>query len=332
MATLLDERLGALLDEDGRPVSEPVAAFVARVTKLALRVAARAGAAAVTRALASDGDVELAGALADLTAQARIAGTLSVPGDREAASPGPAAAASATADRQRAAGPTRAVAPLHESRLEGRLRLARLLDAAGGVWTAVEARRALGVSRTTLLTWRQQGKVLALPQPDGTFSYPVAQFRAPTSDIGRPAPLPGLRGVLAAAAGRVQPEVLLGMLLAPQPALRTLTPGLDAPTPLGLLDTQDPRAEAAVAALVRRFANPDEGEPAVQGADAVPERRQRPDATDRRRGERRADHDRRDAPPSAGLFGRLGMDAQTVSDETTAGEHAVDQVRVPAHT
>lgn len=225
--TLLDEPLAALIDAPGvTEVSPQVGAFVARIATLALTVGAASASPALNRALAAGTPESLLGAFADLLA----AHGVSAPGAQVA--------------------------------LRGRIAVADVVRQAGGLWRAEEAQRRLGVTRATLQTWRAQRKVLALAMDDGSFGYPVVQFAAPPTDLGRPRPLPGLGAVLAAVGDRLAAEETLALLATPQPALGAVN-GV-ARTGFAALAAGD---VAHVVALAEHVVTPaDEGAPPVEAA------------------------------------------------------------------
>lgn len=186
MARLLDEPLASLLDvPTSGPVRPEVAAFVARIATLAFTTASVAPPAATARALAANTPETLLAAFAELL----------MAGGRAGAS-----------------------APLAAGLLRGRVALADALAQSGGVWRADEAQARLKVSRTTLLQWREAGRILALPLAD-SFAYPVAQFAPPATDLESPRPFPAIAAVVAAADGRLTAVELAGLLATPQPAL-----------------------------------------------------------------------------------------------------------------
>lgn len=186
MARLLDEPLGALLDVPAAgPVRPEVAAFVARIATLAFTTASVATPAATARALATNTPETLLGAFAELLT---------------------------------AGGRTGAAAPLAAAFLRGRVALADALARSGGVWRADEAQTQLRVSRTTLLQWREAGRVLAVPLSE-SFVYPVAQFAPAATDLAPPRPYPAMTEILAVARGRLTPGELAGLLATPQPGL-----------------------------------------------------------------------------------------------------------------
>lgn len=60
-------------------------------------------------------------------------------------------------------------------RLKSKLMFVETLEKDGGVLTTAEAADALGKTKTTVNTWRRNGRLLALDL-DGEFYYPVFQF------------------------------------------------------------------------------------------------------------------------------------------------------------
>lgn len=103
--------------------------------------------------------------------------------------------------------------------LQGQVALAERLEAVGGVWTAEEAMHRLGVKRQSLQQWRDQGRVLALMRQDGSFSYPLAQFKQPASDTGVPRPYGVIQDITATVGTRMSAEELVAMLAEPQAML-----------------------------------------------------------------------------------------------------------------
>lgn len=187
MARLLDESLATLLDVPVTGAVRPeVAAFVARVATLAFTTASAVPPTATIRALAANTPESLLGAFAELLTTANV---------------GPGAPA-----------------PFAAALLRGRVVLADVLARSGGVWRADEAQARLRVSRTTLLQWRDAGRVLAVPVAD-SFVYPVAQFAPPATDLEAPRPYPAMADVLAAARGRLTSGELAGLLATPQASL-----------------------------------------------------------------------------------------------------------------
>jgi hypothetical protein len=103
--------------------------------------------------------------------------------------------------------------------LRGRIALAEAVERTGGLWRADEAQRELDVSRATLQSWRDGGRVLALPLGDGSYGYPIVQFVRPSSDLESPRPHPDLVKILGAAGEALQVPELFQVLAAPQPTL-----------------------------------------------------------------------------------------------------------------
>lgn len=62
-----------------------------------------------------------------------------------------------------------------QRRLKSKIMFAQTLEADGGVLSTAEAAEALGKTKTTVNTWRKNGKLLALDL-DGEFYYPIFQF------------------------------------------------------------------------------------------------------------------------------------------------------------
>lgn len=61
--------------------------------------------------------------------------------------------------------------------------------------------------------------MLALQRHDGSFSYPVAQFRPPASDAGVPRPYEAISQLSAVVGCRLSPEELVALLATPQAML-----------------------------------------------------------------------------------------------------------------
>lgn len=87
------------------------------------------------------------------------------------------------------------------------------------MWTADEAGVNLQVSREALRQWRAQGRVLALARQDGSFSYPLAQFKHPEADTGVPRPYDAIKQINEIVGARLSPEELVALLAAPQAML-----------------------------------------------------------------------------------------------------------------
>ena len=62
-----------------------------------------------------------------------------------------------------------------QRRLKSKIMFAQTLEADGGVLSTAEAAEALGKTKTTVNTWRKNGRLLALDL-DGEFYYPIFQF------------------------------------------------------------------------------------------------------------------------------------------------------------
>lgn len=103
--------------------------------------------------------------------------------------------------------------------LRGRVALAERLEASGGVWAADEAVKNLQVSRQTLQQWRNQGRILSLARQDGSFSYPLAQFKPAAADTGAPRPFDAVQQLTGMAGSHMTPEELVGWLATEQPML-----------------------------------------------------------------------------------------------------------------
>ncbi|ROP56350.1 hypothetical protein EDF81_3905 [Enterobacter sp. BIGb0383] len=62
-----------------------------------------------------------------------------------------------------------------QRRLKSKIMFAQTLEADGGVLSTAETAEALGKTKTTVNTWRKNGRLLALDL-DGEFYYPIFQF------------------------------------------------------------------------------------------------------------------------------------------------------------
>lgn len=119
----------------------------------------------------------------------------------------------------------------------------------------------LRVTRQTLQQWRNQGRVLALARPDGSFSYPLAQFKRPEADTGLPRPYEVIRQINDIVGARLSPEELVGLLASPQ-AMLVGSDGTNS-SPFAAIAAGEVEG---VLALVRWVVTPaDEGAPAVAG-------------------------------------------------------------------
>ncbi|MBK6485655.1 MAG: hypothetical protein IPF98_02050 [Gemmatimonadetes bacterium] len=186
MTAIFDQTLGTMVAAPaGARVAPEAEAVVARMAQLAFEVASSAGRGELLRALATGSSVAFLRVFAELLVS----------------STGPSAAAMEA--------------------LRGQLALAESVELSGGLWRADEAQAALGVSRATLQSWRDAGRVIALPQGDGSYAYPVAQFLPPATDLDRPRPDPAIGDVLRAAGTAIGVHELFLLLAAPQPALAT---------------------------------------------------------------------------------------------------------------
>jgi hypothetical protein len=237
MTARLHQSVLDMLSADTLPpeVSEASAILITRVNALLYDVVRRAPQAAVMRAAAAHSNATLLQAVADLVVT------------------------EATADED-----------WNTALLRGTVALAACLEAAGGVWTAGEATMHLGVTRQTLQQWRDRGRVLALPRRDGSYAYPVAQFKPPVSDTGAPGPYAAIAQITKVVGSRLRPEELVALLATPQPLLRD-----EAGAPMTPF-TALARGEAArVLALVNWIVTPSDAEApdieaAVQTAAAAP--------------------------------------------------------------
>ncbi len=186
MTAIFDQTLGAMVAAPvGARVAPEAEAVVARMAQLAFEVATSAGKGELMRALATGSS----------------AAFLRVFSEMLVSTSGPSAAALEA--------------------LRGQLSLAESVERSGGLWRADEAQAALGVSRATLQSWRDAGRVIALPQGDGSFAYPVAQFLPPATDLDHPRPDPAVSDVVRAAGHVIGVHELFLLLASPQPALAT---------------------------------------------------------------------------------------------------------------
>lgn len=144
--------------------------------------------------------------------------------------------------------------------LRGRLALAERLEASGGVWTAEEAVTNLQVARQTLQQWRAQGRVIALAREDGSFSYPIAQFKQPVADTVKPRPYDAIKQINGIVGSRLSPEELVALLAAPQAMLTG--PDGQQQTPFAALATGDSEGVLDVVRWI--VVPPDEDAPTVE--------------------------------------------------------------------
>jgi hypothetical protein len=106
--------------------------------------------------------------------------------------------------------------PLASPYLKGLQAQQELLREAGGLMTSEEAAKLLGLTRQAVDKRRQANKLIAIPQGQRAFGYPVCQFDAK-------GPLPGLDQVLVAL-GPHDGWMLLTFLLSPNGHLDGQTP------------------------------------------------------------------------------------------------------------
>jgi hypothetical protein len=184
VTAIFDQTLGAVVAAPaGTKVAPEAEAVVARMAQLAFDVASSAGKGELMRALSTGSSVAFLRVFSELLVSASDPSTAAI------------------------------------EALRGRLSLAESVEQSGGLWRADEAQAALGVTRATLQTWRDGGRVLALPQGDGSFAYPVAQFLPPATDLERPRPDPAIGDVIRVAGDTLGVHELFLLLAAPQPAL-----------------------------------------------------------------------------------------------------------------
>lgn len=90
-------------------------------------------------------------------------------------------------------------------RVKSKLMFAQTLEDDGGVLSTAEAAEALGKTKTTVNTWRKNGKLLAIDL-DGEFYYPIFQFTddEKNSDGGVLKGLKALLGYLGEFSDRMQ--------------------------------------------------------------------------------------------------------------------------------
>lgn len=122
--------------------------------------------------------------------------------------------------------------PLAPARARGAQAKVKLLEEAGGGLSASTVAELLGIKPAAVHARRQRGTLLAVPQANGEFVYPAAQF-------GSDGALPGLGRVLQAF-GVEGPWTRLSVLLSHADAL-------DGRTPLDALQAGD--VDGAVAAV-----------------------------------------------------------------------------------
>gem|GEM_PF-6586753 len=104
----------------------------------------------------------------------------------------------------------------------GRKVLAETVAESGGVWTKEVALGHLAISEPELDSFRGVGRVLALPQSDGTFVYPVAQFVRPASEAEVWRPFPVILKIAHLAYAKAwSAELLVTFLGTPQDLLAT---------------------------------------------------------------------------------------------------------------
>lgn len=183
MRALLKKPLESLIEPSDSPVSDLAEALTIRMASLTFSIGAAAGRGELLRVLSAGTPAQFFSAFVDVIAAHQ-------PHD------------------------VRAVL-----KLRGRSEILTALEQSGGMWRADEAQQRLQVGRAALQGWRKDRKVLALPLPDGSFGYPVAQFAPPESDLHPPRPYPTVEAVLRFVGDRLTPEELFLLLATPQDAL-----------------------------------------------------------------------------------------------------------------
>lgn len=183
MSALLKKPLEALVDAPETPASDLAEALTVRMASLTLSIGAAAGRGELLRALSAGSATQFLSAVVDVFAAHQ-------PHDLRAV-----------------------------LRLKGRAELLKALEESGGLWRADEAQEQLRVGRAALQAWRRDRKVLALPLPDGSFGYPIAQFAPPDSDLQAPRPYPAIETVLQFVGDALTAEELFLLLATRQDAL-----------------------------------------------------------------------------------------------------------------
>ena len=183
MSALLNQPLGELLEATEHPASDLAEALTIRMASLTFSIGAAAGRAELLRVLSAASPAQFFSAFAEVFAAHQ-------PHDVRAL-----------------------------LRLKGRAQILTALEESGGLWRADEAQQNLQVGRAALQAWRRDRKVLALPLPDGSFGYPVAQFAPPQSDLQAPRPWPIMERVLQVVGDQLTQEELFLLLATPQDAL-----------------------------------------------------------------------------------------------------------------
>ncbi len=232
MTALLDQSLGSLLEQPASPAqaSDLAQALTVRMARLAFSVGAGAARGELAQVLAAGSPAAFFRAFVDVFAAHQP----------------------------------------HDVRalllLKGRAEVLSALEASGGLWRADEAQKQLRVGRASLQAWRDDRTVLALPLPDGSFGYPVAQFAAPPSDLHPPRPYPAITTILQRANGRLTAEEVFLLLATPQEALVDDPATLDGAWPTGFQCLARGDAERVIALVEFVVRDSDEGAP-----DAPPE-------------------------------------------------------------
>jgi len=181
--TFLDQPIGALIQKpaNSHPISEAGQIVLSRVAALVYELVLRAPKAELAQVAASGSSAAFVGGLAELLRYETPS----------------------TDDRL-------------QSLLAGRLRLAKALEASGGVLLTDEATKRLGVTRSTLQNWRDTHRVLALKAADGSHLYPVGQFEQPTTDAQQPRPFEAIKEIREIVGDALTVDELIGILASPQ--------------------------------------------------------------------------------------------------------------------
>ena len=187
MSTILEQPLGAIVKRPGmgtKPMTDAGEILLARVATLVYDLVQRAPKAELTQVASSGSSADFVNGLAELL---------------------------------------RYETPSTDERLTallaGRLALAKVLEASGGVLLADEAAKRLGVTRSALQNWRDTNRVLALRAADGSYIYPVGQFEQPKTDAQHPRPFEAIKDIRDLVDDALTVDELIGLLASPQPML-----------------------------------------------------------------------------------------------------------------
>lgn len=227
MNALLDQPLGTLLEHTASPTpaSDLAEALTVRMARLAFSISAGAGRGELAQVLAAGSPAAFFRAFVDVFAAHQ-------PHDVQAL-----------------------------LLLKGRVEVLSALEASGGLWRADEAQKQLRVGRASLQAWRDDRTVLALPLPDGSFGYPVAQFAAPPSDLHPPRPYATIKTVLQRADSRLAAEEVFLLLATPQEALADDPAAPESAWPTGFQCLARGDAERVIALVAFVVRDSDEGAP-----------------------------------------------------------------------